>query len=66
MDDISVIVVRFVFSQTNPVFKPNPVFIDISIAFATVYSHSVPLDFYLCSTDFEVHPMPLRLFNKSQ
>ena len=26
----------------------------------------LPLDFYLYSTDFEVHPMPLRLFNKNQ
>ena len=26
----------------------------------------LPFDFYLYSTDFEVHPMPLRLFYESQ
>ena len=62
--DISLVVIHFFFSQTNLVFKYNPLFIDILDGFC--YSSFLPFDFYLYSTDFEVCSMPLRLFYKNQ
>ena len=61
---ISLVVICFFFSQTNLVFKYNPLFIDILDGFC--YSSFLPFDFYLYSTDFEVCSMPLRLFYKNQ
>ena len=64
IDDISLIVIRFFFSQINLVFKCNPVFIDILNSFFHSLFTFLPFDIYLYSTDFEVHPMSLRLFIK--
>ena len=55
---------RFFFFQTNLIFKSNPVFVDILVVFASLFTFSTS-DFYLYSTDFEVLPMPLRLFIKT-
>ena len=64
-DDIS-LVIHFFFSQTNLVFKSNPVFIDILDSFRCNLFTFLPFDFYLYSADFEVHPMPLRFFYKKR
>ena len=64
--DISLVVIYFFFSQTNVVFKSNPLFIDILDSFRYSLFTFVPFDFYLYSTDFEVYLMPLRLFYKNQ
>ena len=64
--DISLVVIRFFFSQTNLVFKYNPLFIDILDSFCHSLFTFLPFDFYLYSTDFEVYSMPLRLFYKNQ
>ena len=61
-DDISRVVIRFFFSQINPVFKSKSVFINILDSFCHCLFTFLPFDFYLYSTDFEVHP--LRLFLK--
>ena len=64
--DISLVVIRFFFSQTNLVFKYNPLFIDILDGFCHSLFTFLPFDFYLYSTDVEVYSMPLRLFYKNQ
>ena len=64
--DISLVVIHFFFSQTNVVFKYNPLFIDILDGFCHSLFTFSPFDFYLYSTDVEVYSMPLRLFYKSQ
>ena len=64
--DISLVVICFFFSQTNLVFKYNPLFIDILDSFCHSLFTFLPFDFYLYSTDFEVYSMPLRLFYKNQ
>ena len=63
---ISLVVIRLFFSQTNLVFKSNPLFIDILDSFCHSLFTFLPFDFYLYSTDFEVYSMPLRLFYKNQ
>ena len=53
------------FSQTNLVFKSNPVFIDI----LNCYCHNLFTFFsfhFLSSTDCDAHPVPLCVFCKSQ
>ena len=65
IDDISLVVIRFFFSQTNLVFKSNPVFIDILDSFCHNLFTFLPLDFYLYSRDFEVHPIHVRLSTKT-
>ena len=62
--DISLNVIRFFFSQTNLVFKSNPLFIDIMDSFCHSLFTFLPFNFYLYSTGFEVYSMPLRLFIK--
>ena len=59
--DISLVVIHFFFSQTNVVFKYNPLFIDILDGFCHSLFTFLSFDFYLYSTDFEVYSMPLRL-----
>ena len=66
IDDVSLVVIRFFFSQTNLVFKCNPVFIRILDSFRHSLFALLPFDFCLYSTDFEVYPMPLRLFYKNE
>ena len=51
--DISIAVIRL--------FKSNPVFIAILDSFCHSLLTFLPFDFYLYFTDFEVHPVPLRL-----
>ena len=65
INDISLVVIRFFFSQTTLVSKSNPVFVDILDSFHHSLYTFLPFDFYLYSTDFEVHPMPLQLFCKN-
>ena len=65
IDDISLVVIRFFFSQTNLVCKSNPVFIDILDSFCHNLFTFLPLDFYLYSRDFEVHPIHVRLSTKT-
>ena len=64
--DISLNVIRFFFSQTNLVFKSNPLFIDIMDSFCHNLFTFLPFNFYLYSTGFEVYSMPLRLFYNNQ
>ena len=66
--DISLVVIRFFFSQTNLVykFKFNPALIHILDSFCYNLFTFLPFDFYVYSTDFEVHPMHLCLFCKNQ
>ena len=64
--DISLLVIRFFFSQTNLVFKSTPLFIEILESFCQSLFTFLPFDFYPYSTDFEVYSMPLRLFYKNQ
>ena len=74
--DISLVVIRYSFSQTNVVFKSNPVFIDILDSFCHSLFTFLPLCLpfftfiyiyiYLYSTDFEVHPLFLLLFYRNQ
>ena len=63
--DISLVVIRFFFSQTNLVFKSNPLFIDILDSLCHSLFTFLPLDFYLYSANFEVYSTPLRLFHKN-
>ena len=65
IDDISLIVIHFFFSKTNLVSKGNPVFIDMLNSFFHSLFTFLPFDIYFYSTDFEVHPMSLRLFIKA-
>ena len=64
--DISLVVIHLFSSQTNVVFKYNPLFIDILDSFCHSLFTFLPFDFYLYSTDVEVYSMPLRLFYKNQ
>ena len=64
IDDISLVVIRFFFSQINPVFKSNSVFIDILDSFCYCLFTFLSFDFYLYSIDFEVHTIPVRFFLK--
>ena len=52
--DISLVVIRFFFSQTNVVFKSNPLFIDILDSFCPSLFTFSPFDFYFYSTDFVI------------
>ena len=55
----------FFFSQTNLVFKSNPVFIDI----LNYYCHNLFTFFsfhFLSSTESDAHPVPLCVFCKNQ
>ena len=63
IDDILLILKRFIFYQTNLVYKSNPVFNDILDSFFTL--KFLPFD-YQYSTDFDVHPVPLHLSIKNQ
>ena len=65
IDDISLVVIHFFFCQANLVSKSNPVFIDILDSFRHSLYTFLLFDFYLYSTDFEVHPMPLQIFCKN-
>ena len=49
-DDISLVVIRFFFSQTNLVFKSNPVFIDVLDSFCHSLFTFLPFNFYHYST----------------
>ena len=52
IDDISILVIHFFF-QTNIVFKPNPLFIDILDSFCySLFFNLLLFDFYLYSTEF--------------
>ena len=62
IDVVSLIVIRFFFSQTNLVFKSNPVFIDILDSFCHSLFTFSPFN-YWHSTNFEVHSVPLRHFS---
>ena len=64
--DISLAVIHFFFSQTNVVFKYNPLFIDILDGSCHSLFTFLPFDFYLYSMNFEVYSMPLRVFYKNQ
>ena len=59
VDDISLFTCFF-FSERNLVFKSHPVFINILDSFSHSLFISLPFD-YWCSTEFEFHPVPLRL-----
>ena len=48
--DISLVVIRFFFSQTNLVFKYNPIFIDILDSYCHSFFTCLPIDFTF--TDF--------------
>ena len=63
IDDILLILKRFIFYQKNLVFKSNPVFNDILDSFFTL--KFLPFD-YQYSTDFDVHPVPPHLSIKNQ
>ena len=65
IDVIRYIAIRYFFSQINLAFKSKPVFIDILNSFCLDLSKFLPVDFYLYSSDFEVHTMCLRLFIKN-
>ena len=55
-DDISLVVTSFFLSKKKKtVFKSNSVFIDISESFCHGLFTFLHFDFYLFSTDFEVH-----------
>ena len=60
IDDISLVVIRLLYA------KSNAVFIDILDSFRHSLYTFLAFDFYLYSTDFEVHSMPLRLFCKNE
>ena len=64
--DTALVVIHFFFSQTNVVFKYNPLFIDILDGSCHSLFTFLPFDFYLYSTDFQVYSMSLRLFYKTQ
>ena len=63
--NISLIDLRFFFSQTKLVRKSNPVLIEILDSFCHRLFTFLPFD-YQYSTDFEVHPVLLRFFYKKQ
>ena len=54
----------FFFSQSNLVFKSNPVFIDIVDSFCYSLFTFLPFDYWY-STEFEFHPVP-QFFFKNQ
>ena len=66
IDVIRYIAIRFFFPQIKLAFKSNLVFIDILNSFCLELFKFLPVDFYLYSSDFEVHTMCLRLFYEKQ
>ena len=63
--DISLVVIHIFFSQTNVVFKYNPLFLGILDGSCHSLFTFLPFDLYFYSTDFAVYSMPLRLFYKN-
>ena len=62
--DISLVIIGFLFSQTNLVFKPNQYLSTYCIIFASLFTFFT-FDYWY-PTDFEVHPVPLQLFYKNK
>ena len=65
IDDISLIVRAFFFSQTNLVFKSYPKFIDILDSFCHSLFTFLHIDYWYFM-DFEVHSVSLRRFYENQ
>ena len=61
IDDISLIVIRFFFFQTNFLPKLNPVFMDVLDIFCHSLYTFLPFAYWYY-TNFEVHPISLHLF----
>ena len=54
------------FLSNKASFKSNSVFIDIMNSFCQSLFTFLPFDFCLYYTHFQVHPMPLRVFQKKK